>query len=293
MGAGRLKAALKGSRLIRRIDDAVFGRPFDPTRAWRGSGEEGQPLLRVARFGSCDFRAMDGPHGLNTEVGYPRFMADRLNADGVAVEFSNVFILKFEELPADAESLRRHVKLTGDPDVVLVTVGGIHAYRCVLPASRRLAELRDKISRAMGPFVYVAYRPVHVVARRFGRHYRPYTGTEPMVRFAEVVRREWPGARLVVVPSLTGARDGVFDARLLREIGDDTAARAASLGLDVLEIRDAVGTDMKLRAANGINPNTAGSRVIGEHVAGWLQEQGIVDEVRARHAATRLPVAAA
>ena len=284
MGAGTLKAALK------RIDNLVFGRPYDPTRKWHGSGEPGQPLLRVARFGSCDFRAMDGPHGLNTDVGYPRFMADRLNEQGVAVEFSNIFLLLFDELPKDGEQLRRHLKLTGDPDVVLLTVGGIHAYRCILPASRRLAELRDKISRAMGPLVYVTYKPMHALARRFGKQYRPYRGTEPMVAFADLVRREWPDARLVVVPAIFGACEGVFDTKLLREIGDDMAARAESLGLDVLEIRHALGTDMSLRAANGVNPNTAGSKVVGEHIAAWLDEAGVLDEVRSRDAAA--PVAA-
>lgn len=291
MGAGTLKAALGRSAVIRRVDRAVFGRPFDPTRTYRGTVRDGEPLLRVVRFGSCDFRAMDGPHGLHTPIGYPRFLVERLNRAGLSVEFSNVFLLLFSELPRDGEQLRRHVKLTGDPDVVLLTVGGIHAYRSILPASRRLAELRDKVSRLMGPFVYVAYRPMHVLARRFGRLYRPYGGTEEMVAFAELVRREWPDARIVVAPALRAACEGVFDRALLDRIGDETAGRARELGLDVCEIRDALGTDMALRAANGVNPNTAGSRVIGEHLAEWLEQAGVADAARERHAG-RPPVAA-
>ena len=131
--------------------------PVDPTRAWRGTAAPGEPALRLAYYGDCAFRAMDRAHALDTPVGWPAGLADRLRRRGSALECSLVFMPDYEHLPARA-SLGQFLRLSGDPDVVVVHTGGVYTRRVILPDTRQIRRLRDDIGRRLGRHVFAGYR---------------------------------------------------------------------------------------------------------------------------------------
>jgi hypothetical protein len=253
-------------RALRRLDKLAFGRPHDPTPGWSGlASVEGRPL-RVARFGSCELRAMDGPHGTHTPVGYPRRLAEVAAEQGLAIEFGNVFVGTYEDLPRTREELWRYLRLSGDPDVVLVHVGGMYGYRVILPVSRRIVSLREKAGRAVGRLVFGSYRVLNPLARRMGRYAVAYHGGERLDAFLSLLEETWPQASVHVLLPLVPLTDGAFDRPLTERIAGEIRTVAARHGLEAIDPEPVTG-DPRLRCANGVNLNSAGSEAFGDRLA--------------------------
>src|SRR4051812_18213518 len=139
---------------MRRIAETMVRRaagapPKDRALRWRGTAEAGRPLVRVAHFGDCGWREMARAHGIDTEPGYPKAMAEALAEDGIAMEFSSWVVHELKWLPR-YEELDVHLRLTGDPDVVIVQLGAMHTRLIVTPDSADMLRLRARIGRALG-----------------------------------------------------------------------------------------------------------------------------------------------
>ena len=226
---------------------------------------EGRPL-RVARYGSCELRAMDGPHGTHTPIGYPKRLAEVAAERGVAIEFWNVFVGTYENLPQNEEELRRYLKLSDDPDVVLVHVGSMYGYRVILPVTRRFVSLREKAGRAAGRLVFGSYRVLDPLARRIGRYAADYHGPERLDAFLTLVQATWPQASVHVLLPLIPLTDGAFDRPLTQRVAEDLRAVAERHGLETID-PEPMTSDAGLRCANGLNLNSAGSEALGDRLA--------------------------
>src|SRR5690348_3834222 len=157
--------ALAPQRLLRRPYQAVVGPPVaDPVKGWPGTAHPDLPTVRMLHVGDCSLRSMESSHDFCAPLGYPRVAAQALLEQGIGTEFSHYFAVLFEHLP-DMELLRRRMKLSGDPDVIVVQVGASYARRLILPDTRAIMRLRSDLGRRLGPRVFNVYRPLRPVVR--------------------------------------------------------------------------------------------------------------------------------
>ena len=235
--------------------------PVDPTRRWPGSASGDDAALRLAFYGDCSMRAMDRSHGVHNPMGWPHVLAER-----IPLEFSAVFTTMFEWLP-ELDDLGRHLRLSGDPDVVLVQIGAAYARRTVLPDTSKFLRLREDIGRRLGDRVFAGYRVLRPVTRRLGRERLPYPGAAGLERFLAAAREAWPEARLGVIqpyPRLHATRSQRAVEALVWE---DVRAVCARADVECIDLADAVGDDPRLRCANGYNLSAAGAEVAGAALA--------------------------
>lgn len=247
----------------------------DPGRRWPGTAAEGAPALKLMHVGDCGFRQMELGHDMVAPAGYPRVAAQLLRErDGIDVAFGHYFAPGFEALP-DMASLKRHMHLDGDPDLVLVQTGGSYARKVVLPHRHAIHRLRADGNRRIGRLAY----PVHALLRQWvrvvGRYASPYPGTEALERFLMQLREEWPEATLVVMPPFPRSHNYRKQLRIADRTDADIKAAAARCGAAVLDAGEALGFDRSLRCANAYNLNARGSRVVGELLAEWISEHAL------------------
>jgi len=267
---------------------ALMGRTpaHDPGRRWPGTAAQGAPALKLLHVGDCGFRQMDLGHDMAAPAGYPRFAAELLRErDGIDIAFRHYFAPGFEALP-DMASLKRHMHLDGDPDVVLIQTGGSYARKVVLPHRHAIHRLRADGNRRIGRFAY----PVHALLRQWvrvaGRYASPYPGTEALERFLIELRETWPRARLAVMVPFPRSHNYGRQLQIAERTDAHTKAAATRCGAAVLDAGDALGVDRSLRCANAYHLNARGSKIVGELLAGWIGENALVP------ALAELPLAA-
>jgi hypothetical protein len=258
---------------LRPVYHRVLGAlPTDPTRGWRATALDGEPALRVAYFGDCSFRAMDRSHGVHNPIGWPRVLASQLLERGERMEFSAVFVPRFEALPGP-EDLDRHLRLTGAPDVVFVQLGALYQRRTVLPDSPRFLRLREDVGRRLGNHVFTGYRAMRPAVRVLGRQRTPYRGVDGLERFLAVARDAWPRAATAVIPVHPRVPALPVQRAIGARVHADTLAACRRAGVETIELADVVLGPGRLRCANGYNLNSAGSELAGTYIADWLSRR--------------------
>jgi hypothetical protein len=228
------------------------------------------PMLRMLHVGDCSLRSMECSHDFRAPLGYPRVAAEALLEDGIDMEFSHYFAVLFHHLP-DIPLLRSRMKLTGDPDVIVVQLGASYARRVILPDVPTVMRVRCDIGRRLGPRVFSAYRPLRPVVRAVGRHAAPYPGVEPFERFLTAVGGEWPAARIVVMQPFLGVYPYPTQHAIRARTWAHVHAAADRCGVAELDFTDLLGNDPSLRCANGHNLNARGSEMIGRELADWIR----------------------
>jgi hypothetical protein len=258
---------------VRVLRAAAGEQPFDAALRWRGLESAGRPLLRIAHYGDCSWREMPLAHGVHTPPGYPLVAAERLAAQGFATEFSTVVANQFEHLPSAAE-LEVHLKLTGDPDVVIVQLGTLYSRVIFFPDTPDTLRLRARIGRALGRRIFLGYRLMLPLLYRFGRFCVPYAGAGAGATFLAALRERWPHSRVAVLLPFPRVHGTPSQDEVLSRVRRDLAAVAAEAGVEVLDAAPLLPRDARhLRGANGYNLNAEGSALVGELVAGWVSEQ--------------------
>lgn len=253
--------------------------PDDAPRRWPGILDAGLEPLRVARYGDCTWREVDGGHGRGRRPGYPLAAAEQLARHGIGMRFSDVWVPSYGHLPRTREELVRHLSLGGDPDAVLVQLGHSHATRALLPTSAPWIRLRElgahrppRLARAM----YAASDPL---LRRFGRvlYPEPPDGSDCLAAFFALVRGTWPRARvLVMAPPSVPLRPGYCDPVLSEQAWRTAIAAARAAGVDTLDLRPEVGElqrrlgRWRVTGANGVDTRRPGSELVGRRLAEWL-----------------------
>jgi hypothetical protein len=227
------------------------------------------PTLRMLHVGDCSLRMMEASHDFCAPLGYPRVAAEALLEDGIGMEFSHYFAVLFQHLP-DIALLRRRMKLTGDPDVIVVQLGASYARRIVLPDVPSIMRLRCDIGRRLGPHVFTAYRPLRPAVRVFGRHVTEYPGIEPFEHFLMAIQEEWPAARVAVMQPFLGVHPYPTQHPIRARTAAHVHAAAEHCGVAELDFTEMLGTDPSLRGANAHNLNARGSELIGRELAKWM-----------------------
>jgi hypothetical protein len=253
---------------MRRIARAVVRRaagppPEDRALRWRGTAEAGKPLVRVAHFGDCGWREMARSHGIHTAPGYARAMAEALAEDGVAMEFSSWVVHELKWLPA-YEDLDVHLRLSGDPDVVIVQLGAMHSRLIVTPDSAEMLRLRARIGRALGRHVFAAHKPLEAAIAAFGRFSHPYEGAEPLGPFLAAVGERWPETRVVVVLPWLRTVAAKRQREVLDRVRADERAVADAAGVEWIDVEPEAHPD---RCVNGYNLGPEASRRVGRRLA--------------------------
>jgi hypothetical protein len=241
----------------------------DPVAAWRGTARRDMPTLRVLHVGDCTLRAMDLSHDFRAPLGYPLAMAEELQRRGVGVEFSHYFAVLFEHLP-DMKLLRRRMKLTGDPDVIMVQLGASYGRRLILPDTHGIMRLRCDLGRRLGSRVFGLYRVVRPLVRLIGRHPTRWRGAQALETFLLRVSEEWPSARIVVIHPFPRAYPYPTQLPITARTRAHLHAVAARCGVPELDFEDILGSDPSLRGANGYNLNARGSELVGRELAEWI-----------------------
>ena len=259
----RMDARAQVRRWLRPVYHRVLGPlPVDPTRRWPGSATGDDAALRLAFYGDCSMRAMDRSHGVHNTMGWPRVLAER-----TPLEFSAVFTTLFEWMPG-RDDLARHLRLSGDPDVVLVQLGAAYARRTVLPDTSRFLRVREDIGRRLGDRVFAGYRVVRPVTRVLGRERVPYPGPAGLERFLAAVREALAGRPPRCDPAVpTGCTARPSQRAIEARVWDDIRAVCARAGVECLDVSDAAGHDPRLRCANGYNLSAAGAELVGARLA--------------------------
>jgi hypothetical protein len=259
-------------QLAKRVYRAVVGPPAeDQVRAWRGTATNGHPAVRMLHVGDCGVRRMDASHDLYGPPGYPKVAAERLLEDGIDIEFSHYFAVRFEHLP-DLEALHRHTRLSGKPDIVLVQVGAAYTRRILLPDTPRIHQLRDDVGRRAGSLVRPFYRLLRPCLRLFGRHSAEYQGADSLAAFVDELRREWPEVEVVLVAPFRRSPGYAAGEPIAARVEADLHALASSKpGVSVLDCDDVLGRDPGLRCVTGYNLNGDGCELVGEKLAGWIR----------------------
>jgi hypothetical protein len=247
--------------------------PLDAANPWRSAA--GPCDRRVVRYGACEFRAMEGAHGLRNPVGYPAAaVAGLRERHGVAATWQNFYRVEFESLPTDPEALARDCPSGRSPDVVIVQVGAVYAKQHVLLDQPPVAELRSRLSRRVPEAVarahYVALDPVLAAA---GRPYRAYPGAGSLDAFFGAVRQQWPGARTFAELPFAAGNEGLFRGEMLERVRNDIRRKAYSWRIEVVDHTQRLGADRALRSLNGYNVNERGSAVLGAFWAERLAEE--------------------
>jgi hypothetical protein len=251
------------------VDKAAGPPPEDRALRWRGTAEAGKPLVRVAHFGDCGWREMAQSHGVHTDPGYPRFMAEALAEDGVGMEFSSWVVHELKWLPRH-EDLDAHLRLTGDPDVVIVQLGAMHTRLIMLPDSPEMLRLRARVARAFGRHVFAVHRPLPWIRAAFGRFSHPYEGPEPIAPFLGALRERWPRARVVVVLPWLRMIAARRQHAMLDRVRADWRAAAEAAGVEWIDVEPDAHPD---RCVNGYNLGPEASRRVGRRLARELLTQ--------------------
>jgi hypothetical protein len=262
-------------RLARSAYRAVLGVPpkRDRGRAWPGTATDDEEPLRLLHVGDCGFRRMDFGHDLTAPPGYPLAAAEELRREGVGMAFGHYFAIAYADLP-DMERLRRHMHLDGQPDVVVVQLGGSPARKVVLPHRAAIHRLRADAGRRLGRHIYLAHRVMRQWVRIAGRYPCEHGGLEHLERFLMQVTEAWPLARVVVIPPFPRSHNYRRQLEISRRIDADVKAAAARSGVGVLDAGPALGDDPSLRCANAYNLNAAGSTLVGGLLADWILQRG-------------------
>ncbi len=253
-------------------------RPPDAALRWRGDPLPGaRRTLRVAHFGDCGWRAMPHAHGIHNGPGYPLALQERLNAAGVALEFSSSVVTRFEDLPV--EDPAHHIKLTGPPDVVLVHLGAMYQRRILLPDTHRVLVTREAAGRLLGAGVHLVARLQRPFVRRFGRPASPYRGTARLEEFLAALDRLWPAAHVVLLLPYGWCHPTRAQRAVRQRVAADLLAAAGTYGCSVLDVDDLVPVSAPgLRCANGYNLGRLGSAAVGDRLADWCwDELGLED----------------
>jgi hypothetical protein len=260
--------------LVRRAYRALVGPAveLDPVREWRGTADPDLPLLRVLHVGDCGIRSMDTSHDPSAPLGFPAVAADRLLRAGVGMEFFHYFAINYQHLPT-IERLERIMKLSGDPDVILVQLGATHGRRVVVPDVRRTMQFRYELSRRVGRLVFPWYRVLRPWVRLFGRHASPYPGPELLERSLRDLQQRWPSAEVVLFVTFPRAYIYPTAVPIMARVEEDTRAAAERCGVTLLDFADVLAKDPALRCAAGYNLNSRGSAVVGEKLADFLLER--------------------
>ncbi len=254
----------------RRIGVRRYGRLLrpvvDPGRDFRGAAE---PVRRVVRYGSCEFRSMDTAHGLATPVGYPAVAVAVLEAEHrIATAWQNIFSLSFEDLPRDRRRLVEHYKLEGPPDVVIVGVGAVYAAVNVLGDHATLMNVRNHLAlRTPAAVSRWTYRTFDRPLARLGRPARHYAGPAYLSAFVGLVRRTWSDAELFLEPPLPVRDGGWWRKTMIDTVRADVAETASAWRLPLVDHAEFLGDADALRCYNAYNLNTSGSAIVGRHWA--------------------------
>lgn len=265
--AGAPRAAAK--HLYRRL---VGERPDDPVQAWPGTELEGQPVLRMLHVGDCGVRRMEGAHDLLAPLGYPLTTARELFRHGVGVDFSHYFCVSFEDLP-HIEKLRSHMRLGGDPDIVLVQIGSAYTRKVILPDRRRVHQLRDELARRTGRFVFTFYRGLRPCLRLFGRHSASYRGTHRLEQFVDALQCEWPTVKVVLVVPFRRSPGYRSGEPVAARIESDLHAFVEIPKVFVFDANDVLGREPGLRCVTGYNLNGHASQLVGIKLAKLIRER--------------------
>ena len=249
--------------LFRRIVPAP---PPDPGLKWRGTPTEGRPFVRLALYSDCSFRRMELSHWTPTPVGWPERLGEHLDRQGTGLEFSTVFVGEHRHYPPPHD-LGRYLKLTGDPDLVMVQTGRLYSRHCVFPDTRRTLEAREYLAHRLGPRVFAGYKALRPFVRAFGRPVVEYPGAHRLERFLEDAKAQWPQARIVVVPPFPRVHPQPMHVPIDARTHDDMHAAAQRAGVEWLDLGHVLGDDPALRCANGYNLNAEGSRRFGDALA--------------------------
>ncbi len=255
---------------LRLVYRALLGAtPPDPVRAYPGTARPGLPTLRLLHVGDCGLRSMEAGHDFRAPLGFPRAAADRLLEHGIGMEFAHYFAVTFEHLP-DIETLRRRSHVSDAPDVIVIQLGATYARRLILPDRRPIMRLRVDIARRLGRRTFPGYRALRPVVRRLGRHPTPYQGAAGLCSFLAELRREWPGADVVIVQPFERAHPYPSQLPIAERTRRDLRELARAAGVAELDLGAVLGTDPALRGANGYNLNARGSELAGEALARWI-----------------------
>lgn len=258
-------------RVKRTISRELFQLPEDATGAWSLPLPAEAPRIDILRVGNCEFREVEGAHTVTCGVGYPLVMAEVLAAEGIGMGFQNIFAWHVDDFPDSRTLMKRRRSHRGAPDLVIVGVSAYPAMRHVLGFGRRMVGLRENLGRRAGPLIFPVWRCISFVLLRFGRT-MPWQEADGVERFVGVVRELWPEARIAVQePFMTQALPGAFDLERLARFRDEVRDATLRAGADWIPSPE-LGSDPALRGANGYNVNARGSRVAGEHYAGWILE---------------------
>lgn len=259
-------------RVVRHVYRVAVGPPVaDPVRSWRGSARAGLPVVRLLHVGDCGVRQMDASHDLYGPPGYPRVAAEGLLRHDIGIEFSHYFAVRFEHLP-DIETLRRHSRLSDEPDFILVQVGAAYTRRILLPDKPRVHQLRDEVGRRAGRLVFAFYRLLRPCLRLFGRHSADYVGAGELDRFVGELKRAWPRAEVVLVAPFRRSPGYAAGEPIAARVEADMHALASSRpGVSVFDGNDVLGRDPGLRCVTGYNLNGRGGELAGEQLAEWIR----------------------
>ena len=266
--------------LVKRVYRAMVGPAvdLDPVREWRGTADPDLPLLRVLHVGDCGIRAMDTSHDPKAPLGFPAVAADRLLEAGIGMEFFHYFAINYDQLPS-IERLERISKLSGDPDVILVQLGATYGRRVVVPDVRRTMQFRYELSRRVGRLVFTWYKVLRPWVRLVGRHRSEYPGPDRLEQLLCEVQERWPSADVALIVSFPRAYIYPSAVPIMARVEEESREAALRAGVILLEFADVLGKDPKLRCAAGYNLNSAGSKLVGEKLAGWLRERSAEREL--------------
>jgi hypothetical protein len=270
--AGAPRAAAK--RVYRGL---VGERPEDPVRAWPGTASEGGPTLRMLHVGDCGVRRMDLGHDLVAPVGYPLTTARELLRRGIGMDFSHYFCVSFEDLPS-TETLRSHIELDGDPDILLVQIGSLYTRKVILPDGRRVHQVRDELARRAGRSVLTFHRFLRPTLGVVGHHASRYRGTSRLEEFVKEVKDEWPSVTVLLVVPFRRSPGYPSGDRVAARIEADLASVAEIPGVFTFDANDALGRDPAMRCVTGYNLKGPACELVGAQLADWIRERREIPE---------------
>jgi hypothetical protein len=243
----------------------------DPMRLWPGTATDELPRLRVLHVGDCGVRRMETSHDPKAPPGFPAVAAERLLQAGVGMEFFHYFAINYDYLPT-IERLERVMKLSGDPDVILVQLGATYARRVVVKDTPRVMQFRYEVSRRAGRLVFPWYRVLRPWVQRVGRHDARYPGPAQLERTLTELQATWPSAEVVLMEIFPRSAIYPTSVPIVAQVDADARAVGERCGVTLLDFADVLGKDPAYRCVAGYNLNGRGSELVGEKLAGWLIE---------------------
>jgi hypothetical protein len=165
--------------------------------------------------------------------------------------------------------------LDGEPDVVVIQLGGSYARKVVLPHKKPIHRLRADGNRRAGRLIYPVHRLLRQWVRVAGGYKTAYPGTMELERFLMQVQEAWPSTQVVVIPPFPRSHNYRKQLRIAERTDADMKAAAERCGVAVLDTGEALGYDHSLRCANAYNLNGKGANVVGELLGDWLVEHAV------------------